>query len=197
AARAVAVGAPTPREQGFIAAAAALYRGADSVPNSQRLLAYSDTLARLYRDFPNDPEVAIYYALSLCTTASKTDTTFARQKRANEILNPLFQRFPDHPGLAHYIIHANDSPRLARFGLDAARRYSQIAPAAPHAQHMPSHIFVRLGLWDETIAANQRSLEATRDARAAAPDAFHALDYLIYAYLQEGRDHESRTAIAL
>ena len=85
AARAVALGAPTPREQGFIAAAAALYRGADSIPNSQRLLAYSDTLARLYHDFPNDPEVAIYYALSLCTTASKTDTTFARQKRANEI----------------------------------------------------------------------------------------------------------------
>ena len=201
AARAVAVGAPTPREQGFIAAAAALYRGADSVPNSQRLLAYSDTLARLYRDFPNDPEVAIYYALSLCTTASKTDTTFARQKRANEILNPLFQRFPDHPGLAHYIIHANDSPRLANFGLNAARRYSQIAPAAPHAQHMPSHIFVRLGLWDETIAANQRSFDAGLGyARAhstgLAPEQLQALDYIVYAYLQEGRDGETRRTIA-
>jgi len=196
--RAVALSAPTPRERGFLAAAAALYRGSDSIPNARRLQASSDTLARLYHDLPNDTEVAIYYALSLVETAPKTDTTFTRQKRAAEILNPLFQQFPDHPGLAHYIIHANDSPRLASLGLDAARRYANIAPAAPHAQHMPSHIFVRLGLWNETIAANQRSFEATRDAeRPAPPDAFHALDYLVYAYLQEGRDHESRTTIAL
>ncbi len=196
--RAAALGAPTPRERGFLAATAALYRGSDSIPNSRRLQAYSDTLVRLYHDLPNDTEVAIYYALSLVETAPKTDTTFTRQKRAAEILNPLFQQFPDHPGLAHYIIHANDSPRLAGLGLDAARRYANIAPAAPHAQHMPSHIFVRLGLWNETIAANRRSFEATRDVQSAAPpDAFHALDYLVYAYLQEGRDHASRTTIAL
>src|SRR5881392_2754301 len=125
--RAAALGAPTPREQGFIAAAAALYRGYDSTPNSRRLQAYSDTLARVYRDFTNDTEVAIYYALSLVATAPKTDTTFARQKRAAAILNPLFQRFPQHPGLAHYLIHANDSPQLAELGLDAARRYARIA----------------------------------------------------------------------
>ncbi|HKC41776.1 MAG TPA: hypothetical protein VKC15_19695, partial [Gemmatimonadales bacterium] len=158
--RAIAVSAPTPRERGFLAALGALYGGSDSIPNARRLQAWSDTLARLYRDFPNDTEVAIYYALSLVETASKTDTTLARQKRAAAILNPLYVRFPDHPGLAHYLIHANDSPRLADLGLAAARRYADIAPSAPHAQHMPSHIFVRLGLWDETIATNQRSLDA-------------------------------------
>ena len=197
---AAALGAPTPREQGFIAAAAALYRGFDSTPNGRRLQAYSDTLARVYRDFPNDPEVAIYYALSLVATAPKTDTTFARQKHAAAILNPLFQRFPAHPGLAHYIIHANDSPQLAALGLDAARRYAAIAPAAPHAQHMPSHIFIRRGLWDEAIAANQRALQAGVDyARAqhtgVAPEQIHALDYMVYAYLQEGRDSAARRTI--
>jgi tetratricopeptide (TPR) repeat protein len=200
--RAIALGARTPREQGFLAALGALYRGSDSIPNARRLQAYSDTLARVYRDFPNDTEVAIYYALSLVATASKTDTTFARQKRAAAILNPLFQRFPQHPGLAHYIIHANDSPQLSNLGLDAARRYAHIAPSAPHAQHMPSHIFIRRGLWDETIAANQRSFDAgVAYARAhntgVAPEQFHALDYMVYAYLQEGKDGEARRTIAM
>ena len=199
--RAVALGAPTKREQGFLAAAAALYRGYDSLPNSRRLQAYSDTLARLSRDYPNDTEVSIYYALSLVATAPKTDTTFTKQKRAAAILNPLFQRFPTHPGLAHYIIHANDSPQLAPLGLDAARRYATIAPAAPHAQHMPSHIFVRVGMWDETIAANQRAFDAgVAYARAhqigVAPEQIHALDYMVYGYLQEGRDSAARATVA-
>jgi len=198
--RALALGAATARERGFLAAGAALYRGSDSIPNTRRLQAYSDTLARVYHDFPADPEVAIYYALSLVETAPKTDTTFARQKRAAAILNPLFQRFPEHPGLAHYIIHANDSPRLAALGLDAARRYAQIAASAPHAQHMPSHIFVRLGLWDETITANTRAFEAGLGyARAhhqpVAPERLHALDYMVYAYLQQGRDREARATV--
>jgi len=198
--RAAALGAPTARERGFLAASAALYRGFDSIPNIRRLQAYSDTLARVFRDFPADPEVAIYYALSLVETAPKTDTTFARQKRAAAILNPLFRRFPQHPGLAHYIIHANDSPRLAQLGLDAARRYAEIAPSAPHAQHMPSHIFIRLGLWDETITANTRAFEAgLAYARAhnqpVAPERLHALDYMVYAYLQQGRDREARATV--
>src|SRR2546422_10045382 len=190
--RASALGAGTGRERGFLAASAALYRGFDSIPNARRLQAYSDTLARVYREFPTDTEVAIYYALSLVETASKTDTTFARQKQAAAILNPLFQRFPEHPGLAHYIIHANDSPRLATLGLDAARRYVEIAPSAPHAQHMPSHIFVRLGLWAETIESNRKSFQAGEAyARAqglpgVAPHEFHATDYMVYAYLQRG-----------
>lgn len=198
--RAIAVGAPTPRERGFLAALGALYGGSDSIPNARRLQAWSDTLARLYRDFPNDTEVLIYYALSLVETASKTDTTFTRQKQAAAILNPLYVRFPNHPGLAHYLIHANDSPKLATLGLRAARRYAEIAPSAPHAQHMPSHIFVRLGLWDETIAANQRAFEAGLGyARAhnqpVAPERLHALDYMVYAYLQEGRDRAARNTI--
>jgi len=202
AVRALALGAPTARERGFLAATGALYRDHETTPNSRRLLAYSDTLARVYRDFPDDPEVAIYYALSLVATASPTDTTFTRQRQAAAILNPLFRRFPEHPGLAHYIIHANDSPQLAALGLDAARRYAQIAPSAPHAQHMPSHIFVRLGLWDETIAANQRSFDAGLGyARAqrlgsVVPEQFHALDYMVYGYLQEGRDSAARRAVA-
>src|SRR5437870_6826410 len=198
--RASALGAGTARERGFLAASAALYRGFDSIPNARRLQAYSDTLARVYHDFPADPEVAIYYALSLVETAPKTDTTFARQKRAAAILNPLFQRFPEHPGLAHYIIHANDSPRLAALGLDAARRYAQIAASAPHAQHMPSHLFVRLGLWAETITAHTRAFEAglayaPAHHQPVAPERLHALDYMVYAYLQQGRDREARATV--
>jgi len=197
-----ALGAPTAREQGFLAAGRALYRDYETASNPRRLQAYSDTLARVNRDFPDDPEVAIYYALSLVATASPTDTTFTRQRQAAAILNPLFRRFPEHPGLAHYIIHANDSPQLASLGLDAARRYAQIAPSAPHAQHMPSHIFVRLGLWDETIAANQRSLDAgieyarVQRLGGVVPEQFHALDYMVYGYLQEGRDSAARRTVA-
>ena len=202
AARAVALGAPTPREQGFIAAAAALYRDYERVPAPVRLQAYSDTLARLYRDQPADPEVALYYALSLTATASRTDTTYVKQKQAAAILDPLFARYPDHPGLAHYIIHANDSPGLARLGLTAARRYAAIAPDAPHAQHMPSHIFVRLGLWDETVESNRRSYDAgahfaqAKGLPGAAYENFHAMDYMVYGYLQEGRDSAARAVVA-
>ena len=198
----LALSAPTARERGFLAAAGALYRDYETTSNPRRLQAYSDTLARVYRDFPADPEVAIYYALSLVATASPSDTTFARQRQAAAILNPLFRSFPEHPGLAHYIIHANDSPQLASLGLDAARRYAQIAPSAPHAQHMPSHIFIRLGLWDESIAANQRSLDAgieyarAQHLKGVAPEQFHALDYMVYGYLQEGRDSAARRTVA-
>ena len=196
-------GAKTARERGFISAVATLYRDHASATNVQRLRAYSDTMARVYRDNPGDVEVAIYYALSLVATAQATDTTFARQKQAAAILNPLFQRFPQHPGLAHYIIHANDSPRLASLGLDAARRYAQIAPSAPHAQHMPSHIFIRLGLWQDDIASNQRSYDAgVAYAKAQGLEGvyyheFHALDYMVYGYLQLGRDAAARQIAAL
>ena len=200
--RAAAIGGKTPREVGFIAAVATLYRDHGTVPNVQRLRAYSDTMARVYRDNPGDVEVAIYYALSLVATAPATDTTFTRQKQAAAILNPLFQRLPEHPGLAHYIIHANDSPRLAGLGLDAARRYAQIAPSAPHAQHMPSHIFIRLGLWEDNIASNQRSYDAgvaydkAQGLNGVLYHEFHALDYMIYGYLQLGRDAAARQLAA-
>jgi hypothetical protein len=199
-ARASALPARTQRERGFIAASAALYRDAESTPNAARLQAYADTMARLHREFPKDVEVSIYYALSQLATAPKTDTTFAQQKRAIALLDPLFARYPNHPGLAHYVIHATDSPRLAHLGLNAARRYAQIAPAAPHAQHMPSHIFVRLGLWNETIASNWRSYRAGSSYAKAmgisgAPEELHALDYAVYAYLQRGQDSAARQAL--
>lgn len=200
--RASSGAAGTPREQGFIAATAALYRDAGSTLNSARLQAYADTMARLRLDFPHDTEVAIFYSLSLVATAPRTDTTFAQQQRAVAILGPLFARYPDHPGLAHYIIHSDDSPRLAALGLDAARRYARIAPAAPHAQHMPSHIFVRLGLWDETVASNWKSFMAgiaharSTGQSGATYHELHALDYAVYAYLQRGQDSSARAAVA-
>ena len=199
--RAAALPVKSARERGFIAAANALYRDSESKPNPVRLKAYADTLARLYRAYPKDVEVAIYYSLSQIATAPKTDTTFAQQRRAIAILEPLYARHPDHPGLAHYVIHATDSPHLARLGLNAARRYAEIAPAAPHAQHMPSHIFVRLGLWNETIASNWRSYRAGADYakamnRPGAPEELHALDYAVYGYLQRGQDSAARAAVA-
>lgn len=198
--RASALPVKTARERGFLAAAAALYRDADSTPNAARLQAYADTMARLYRQFPKDVEVSIYYALSQLATAPKTDTTFAQQRRAIALLEPLFARYPNHPGLAHYVIHATDTPPLAHLGLSAARRYASIAPAAPHAQHMPSHIFVRLGLWNETIASNWKSYQAGESyARArgipGAPEELHALDYAVYGYLQRGQDSAARAAV--
>ncbi len=201
AARAASLSAKTPRERGFIAAVAALYRDPEATPNSVRLQAYADTMARVYRDFHRDTEVATFYALALDATAPKTDATFAQQKRAAAILNPLFARYPQHPGLAHYIIHSTDSPQLAHLGLSAARRYARIAPAAPHAQHMPSHIFVRLGYWDETIASNwaaYRAGMANAKAKGVPPagEQLHALDYAVYAYLQEGKDSAARATVA-
>jgi len=202
AARAAAAPLRTSREQGFVNAVAALYRGADATPNAARLQSYADTMARLHRDLPGDTEVTIYYALALVATASRTDTTFAQQKRAVALLDPLYESHPDHPGLAHYIIHSTDSPRLAAHGLNAARRYMRIAPSAPHAQHMPSHIFVRLGLWDETVASNWQSFDAgmaharASGAPGATPHELHALDYAVYGYLQRGQDSAARHAVA-
>ena len=201
--RASANPARSARERGFIAATAALYRDTAGTSNAVRLQAYTDTMARLYRAYPRDTEVAIYYALAQLATAPRTDTTFAQQKRAIAILDPLFARYPDHPGLAHYIIHSADSPRLAALGLAAARRYAEIAPAAPHALHMPSHIFVRLGLWEETVAANWKSYNSgVAHAKATGPwtttgEGLHALDYAVYGYLQLGQDSAARATVAL
>ncbi len=193
----------SPREAGFIAASSALYRNPAGSTNAARLQAYADTMARLYRDFPGDAEIAIYHSLALVATAPRTDTTFARQKQAAAILNPLFARYPNHPGLAHYVIHTTDSPRMAAVGLAAARRYARIAPAAPHAQHMPSHIFVRLGLWDETVASNWKSYQAglaharSSGVNGITGEELHALDYAVYGYLQRGQDSAALAAVAV
>ncbi len=183
-------GATSPRERAYIDAALALYRdvGADRRP---RLAAYEAAMERLRAQHPDDSEAAIFYAIAVVANAPASDLTFARQKHAADVLTPLFARQPDHPGLAHYIIHAFDSPQLAEHGLSAARRYADIAPSAPHALHMPSHIFTRLGYWDESISTNRRSAAAEPDSNAAV----HPMDYMVYAYLQQGRDDEARKVV--
>lgn len=182
--KALSMGALNARDRGYVEAAEALYKDYDKLNNHARMKAYEAALGRLHAQDPDDTESAIFHAIWLVATAPPTDMTFAQQKKAAGILNPLFEKQPHHPGLAHYIIHAFDSPPLAQYALDAARRYSDIAPAAPHAQHMPSHTFTRLGYWDESIKTNRRSadLEPTPAQKA------HAADYMVYAYLQQGRD---------
>lgn len=179
--------AATPREQGYAAAALALYEGYASNDFRSRMRAHEEAMARLRQAQPDDPEAALFYARAVIANAPPTDLTFARQLYAAQVLEPLLAAQPDHPGLAHYTIHAFDAPPIARQGLEAARRYAGIAPAAPHALHMPSHIFTRLGYWDESIETNRRSAAAEPDSNAAV----HPMDYMVYAYLQQGRDAEA------
>src|SRR5213594_2714480 len=195
--------ARTPRERDYLAAIRTYYAAYGERENETRLAAYAEAMDGVRRRHPRDREAAIFYALSLIALAqaNATDTTFSYQKRADAILEPLFKAEPRHPGLAHYLIHTNDAPRLARLGLYAARHYAEIAPDVPHAQHMPSHIFTRLGLWDDDIASNTRSAaaarayEAERGLTAMWDQRAHALDYLAYAYLQEGRDTAARRVV--
>ncbi|MGH7507099.1 MAG: hypothetical protein ACRELX_15700, partial [Longimicrobiales bacterium] len=191
AARAAEVGGATARERGYIAAVRALYGDAEGTDYRARMQAYEAAMADVTQANPDDPEAAIFHALAMIANAPPTDLTFERQKQAAGVLNPLFARQPNHPGLAHYIIHAYDSPALAPLALDAARRYAEIAPAAPHALHMPSHIFTRLGYWDESIATNARSAQSEPNPSGR----FHPYDYMVYAFLQQGRDREARTTI--
>jgi tetratricopeptide (TPR) repeat protein len=138
--------------------------------------------------------VQVFYALALLANASPNDKTHARQKQAAELLEPLYRTYPQHPGIAHYLIHAYDNAELASRGLPAARAYAQIAPSAPHALHMPSHIFTRLGLWDDSIASNRGARDAAR-REGDRGEELHAMDYLVYAYLQSGRDEEARQVV--
>ncbi|HEU4451708.1 MAG TPA: hypothetical protein VFR81_01575, partial [Longimicrobium sp.] len=181
----------TPRERGYADAVLALYRDFATVDHRARLRAHEEAMGRLREAAPDDPEAAIFYARSVIANAPPSDLAFERQRFAASILDPLFARQPEHPGLAHYIIHAYDAPPMANHGLEAARRYAGIAPAAPHALHMPSHIFTRLGYWDESIDANRRSAAAEPDSNAAV----HPMDYLVYAYLQQGRDAEAKRVV--
>jgi len=192
------VAAVSERERGFIAAIGQFWSGAEAADHRTRAARYRDAMADLSRRFPEDPEAAIFHALAILSTAPPADPEHRMQKQAAEILARWLPRLPNHPGITHYSIHAFDSPELAYLGLDAARRYARIAPAAAHALHMPSHVFIRLGLWPEAIASN---LDAAASARAAALRAgsgrvaieeIHALDYLEYAYLQAGDDERAR-----
>ena len=184
------IGSADSREHGYIHALSLLLKDADTVPFSTRDLEYEQAMAEMARQNTADVEVQVFYALALLSNAPPTDKTHARQKQALDLLEPLDRAYPDHPGITHYIIHACDSSELAKRGEAAARKYAQIAPAAPHALHMPSHIFTRLGLWDESIASNLAARAAAHQ-QGDVGEELHAMDYLVYAYLQTSRDHEA------
>jgi tetratricopeptide (TPR) repeat protein len=192
--KAKTVSVKTQRERDFINAMAAFYTDYDKVDHRTRVLAYLKDMERVAQAYPNDDEAQILYAIELNVAAPPSDKTYAMQLKGAAILEPIFLRQPRHPGVAHYLIHLYDTPALAEKGLDAAKRYAQIAPAAPHAQHMPSHIFTRVGYWKESISSNT---EATRAARASneGHDQLHAMDYLVYAYLQRGQDGKAQAVI--
>ena len=194
AARGLATGSPTPREQAYLTAVAALFADADRVPHRERVLAYARAMETLQRDFPDDVEAKIFYALAVNQTAAPSDKTYAAQLKAAGILEPLWAAHPDHPGLPHYIIHAYDHPPLAPRALEAARRYATIAPSAPHALHMPSHTFTRVGYWKESAETNIAS-EKTAMVQDLMGEALHAMDYQIYAYLQMAQDASARAVL--
>jgi hypothetical protein len=192
--RANRAGAKTERERGYIVAVAELYRDADRRDQRTRVLAYRDAMAALATSHADDMEASIFYALALAQAVPPTDKTYADLLKAGAILEKLFATNPDHPGLAHYIIHSYDVPPLAPRALDAARRYARIAPSAPHALHMPSHTFTRLGYWQESIDANIASAAAAKRDGATAEE-LHATDYQTYAYLQTGQDAAAKRLV--
>jgi hypothetical protein len=192
--QAKAVGGKTEREQGYIAAIEMFYKDAGTVDHRTRSLAYEKAMEQLSLRYPEDREGAVFYALALNATASPNDKTYANQLKATAILERVFTEQPEHPGVAHYLIHSYDYPPLADRGLDAARRYAKIAPSAPHALHMPSHIFTRLGLWQESIDSNRDSASAAK-AHSSTFEQLHALDYLAYAYLQGAQDMAAKRVL--
>src|ERR1700722_13836201 len=187
----LSMGPKTQRERDYLGAIQVFYQNADSERHSIRAKRYEAAMESLHSRYPQDSEAAIFYAVSLIANAPPNDKTYANQKKATQILEPIILQQPRHPGVAHYIIHADDNPVLAPLALDAAKHYSQIAPDSPHALHMPSHIFTRLGLWDDSIASNLASAASARKQKMSG-DELHALDYLVYAYLQSGRITEAR-----
>jgi tetratricopeptide (TPR) repeat protein len=190
----LAAGAKTPRERDYVAAVAELYRGFDTRDHRTRTVAYEQAMGALANTYPDDTEAAIFYAIALNGTQLPTDKTYANLLKAATILEPIFEEQPDHPGVTHYLIHSYDAPPLARRGLAAAHRYARIAPDAPHALHMPSHIFTRVGSWEDSVASNLASARVARETDSPF-DEIHALDYQVYAYLQMARDEEAREIV--
>jgi tetratricopeptide (TPR) repeat protein len=190
--------AKSDRERDYIAALKIFYTNA-KLDHKERAASYSVAMEKVYQKYPEDHEAAAFYALSLLAAEPEGDTTFASRKEAGAVLEKLFAIEPNHPGVAHYLIHSYDKPQLAELGLPAARRYAQIAPFAPHAIHMPSHIFARVGDWQASIESNKASIDATRKTAAmhmgGEGHQFHAMDYLIYAYLQTGRESDAAKVI--
>lgn len=196
-------GAVSERERAYIAALGTLYDESERLDHKTRALAYLAAMKRLHEQYPQDREAAVFYALSLIAAGMMdTDPGFAKEKEAGAILNGVLAIEPDHPGVSHYLIHGFDYPPLAELALPAARRYANIAPASPHAQHMPSHIFVRLGLWDEAIASNIASeasshvLAKAQGLPGSSSERLHAMDYLAYGYLQTGQDDLAEQVLA-
>ncbi len=177
-------------EREFIEALNFIYANADSLPYDDRANRYAAAMGKLAERNPDAAECQIFYALALLATAPPTDATHANQKKAAALLEPLFRKYPQHPGIPHYLIHAYDNVEMATQGVEAARVYSQIAPSAPHALHMPSHIYTRLGMWKESIASNTAARKAAH-AQGDIGEELHAMDYLTYANLQLGRDQDA------
>jgi hypothetical protein len=187
-------GAKTERERAFIDAVALLYTDGDQKTQRTRVLAYRDAMKALAARYPDDPEATAFYALALAASQDPTDMTYASLLEAGQILEKLVPAQPDHPGLVHYVIHAYDAPPLAARAIDAARRYAKIAPSAPHALHMPSHTFTRVGYWKESIETNNASADAARRLNSTYEE-LHATDYKMYAYLQLAQDASAKRVL--
>src|SRR6516164_6005841 len=201
-AKAQSIGTKTDRERDYIDAIATFYRDSDKLDNRTRSVAYEKAMEQVYVKYPDDREAGVFYALALNATALPTDKTFANKSRAAEILNKVWKEQPNHPGVVHYLIHSDDSAKFAQAGLDAAICYAKIAPEVPHALHMPSHIFTRLGLWqqsiDSNVAAHDAAIAYVR--KTSAPGAYdgetvHTMDYLEYAYLQTAQDGPAKAVV--
>ena len=200
--KAVAAGPKTEREKDYIVAIAAFYRDSDKLDHQTRAVAYEKAMEQVYLRYPEDREAAVFYGLALNASALPTDKTYANQRKAAEILNKVWAEQPNHPGVVHYLIHSDNSPQFAAAGLDAAICYSKIAPDVPHALHMPSHIFTRLGMWQQSIDSN-RAAHAAAVAyvrKTLGPESFdtetvHTMDYLEYAYLQTAQDRGAKEVV--
>jgi tetratricopeptide (TPR) repeat protein len=186
--KARAIGAKTQRERDWIEAIGVYYRDADKVALNTRLAAYTKAMEQLTQRYPDDFEAWTYYALTLQASASKNDKTYSSQLKSAEILERLFKQNPEHPGVAHYLVHAYDYPPLADKGIKIAVAYGRIAPAAPHARHMPSHIYSMVGMWEESIASNRSAIEIQ-------PDYYHATDFMVYAHLQLAQDAKAKALV--
>src|SRR5881296_3019416 len=186
--KARAVRAKSQRERDWIEAIGAYYRDYETVPLNTRLAAYTRAMEEMTQRYPDDFEAWTYYALTLQASAPKNDKTYASQRKSAEILERLFKQNPDHPGVAHYLVHAYDYPPLADKGIKIASAYGKIAPAAPHARHMPSHIYSMVGMWEDSIASNRSALEIQ-------PDYYHATDFTVYAHLQLAQDARAKVLV--
>jgi tetratricopeptide (TPR) repeat protein len=196
--KAVALKPATAREKGYVAAVETFYKDWETVNHKARIAAWESAQEKLYKEHPDDINAGAFYALSHLATAPKGDKTFTHQKKAGALLEKLYGKAAEHPGLFHYIIHSYDNPMLASRAVEVARGYLKLAPNVPHALHMPSHIFVRLGLWSDVVESNRRSAEVARQLSAGKPvslHAIHAMDYLMYAHLQQAADKKAQEVL--